>query len=218
MKETESDQYQVFNLKNMGQKQMDLQRQKIISWFLSVLTAAVVLSIGIGGGWYWLFHMPYRICTDCRGQEINVETMKYWEEREENSFLDIVRIAGWRTERQQTVSSVSTARKQRTQVICVYGSMELADPAPILCGRYGLAIEGDYCVLSEDLARDLFGSIDVAGECVKMNQEKLIVAGVIEKEGNFLMRPAKEGKIEQLAVEFGSRIGAEEKIQRLMEE
>ena len=46
----------------------------------------------------------------------------------------------------------------------------------------------------------------------------MTIAGVIEKEEDFLMIPAKEGTIEQLAIEFRSRIGAKEKIKRLIEE
>lgn len=197
---------------------MDSRKQNIIRWILMIVLIAMVLAIGGVILWYWLFHMPYRIHTDCYGRKITVETMKYWEKREENGSLGIVRIAGWRTEQQQIVSSISTARKQRTQVLCVYGSMELADPAPILCGRYGLAVEGDYCILSESLARNLFGSTEVAGECIKIRNEKMTIAGVIEKEEDFLVIPAKEGTIEQLAVEFRSRIGAKEKIKRLIEE
>lgn len=197
---------------------MDSRKKDIIRWILEIVLIAAVLAIGGAILWYWLFYMPYRIHTDCYGREITVETMKYWEKREENGSLGIVRIAGWRTERQQIVSSISTARKQRTQVLCVYGSMELADPAPILSGRYGLAVEGDYCILSESLARTLFGSTEVAGECIKIENETMTIAGVIEKEEDFLMIPAKEGTIEQLAIEFRSRIGAKEKIKRLIEE
>ena len=197
---------------------MNSQKRNIIRWILVIFLIATVLAVGGAIGWYWLFYMPYSISTDCYGREITVETMKYWEKREEQGSLGIVRIAGWRIEQPQIVISVSTAIKQRAQVFCVYGSMELADPAPILCGRYGLAVEGNYCILSESLARNLFGSIDIAGECIKIKNQKMTVAGVIEKEGDFLMMPAKEGNIEQLSVEFRNRIGAKEKIKRLIEE
>lgn len=192
--------------------------QRIVRWGLAVILAAGILVAGAAAAWHLMFDMPCCIRMDIRGLEMDVETMKRIEEREKDGSLGITRIAVWRIESQKIVSAVSTGRRQTAQIIGVYGSMELVEPAHILSGRYGLAEEEDYCVLSEDLARQLFGGVEAAGLWVKAGQKKMMVAGVIEKEGNILMMPVKEGWLEQAAVEVKGRMGAEEKVEGLFGE
>ena len=174
-----------------------MARRRITGWIVAVIFGLGVVGIGTVVGGYWMLYMPCCIRMDCRGREIDVEMMKRWEEREKDGSLGMIRMAGWRIESQRMVSAISTNRRQMTQIICVYGDMELVKPADILSGRYGLAVDEDYCVLSEDLARQLFGSVEAAGQWVKMDQNKLTVAGVIEIEGDILLIPVKDGRIEQ---------------------
>ena len=72
------------------------QKRKALSWFLAAALAAGILAAAAVAGRYWLFYRPYRAYEDCRGREIDVETMKRWEERAEDGALGIVRMAGWR--------------------------------------------------------------------------------------------------------------------------
>ena len=81
-----------------------------------------------------------------------------------------------------------------------------------------LAAEGDFCVLSEALSRQLFGSTATAGEWVQLGRDKVQVAGGVKKEEDFLIIPMKEGEAEQLAVEFKGRVGAEEKVRGILGE
>ena len=191
--------------------------RRLFHWLLAAVLSVGILGIGAGFIWYQMFYMPYCIQADCRGKEIDVEMMKRWEEREKDGSKGIIRMAGWRIENWRVVSAVSTGRSQRTQIFCVYGSMELVDKASVLSGRYGLAVEEDYCILSESLARNLFGSVDVAGQFVKMGRTAMVVAGVIEKDGDILMMPATNGRMEQVAAEFKGRLGAKEKMEGLIE-
>lgn len=202
--------------RKMGLK-YQMKRERAVSEILAAVFITGILGIGIAAGWYWLFGRPYCVGKDCRGKGINVETIRQWEEQAKDSSFGIIRMAGWRTEAEQMVVSISTGRRQRADTVSVYGSMELADRAKLLWGRFGLAVEEDYCVLSEALARNLFGSADVVGEWVKTEEGKLMVAGVIHKEDNVLMIPATEGNVEYLSVEFDSRKGAEGQLKRLME-
>lgn len=192
-------------------------RRRVAGWILAAILAAGILGIGSAAAWYQMFYMPCCICMDLRGREIDVDMIKRIEEREKDGNLGILRIAGWRIESQKMVSAVSTGRRQTAQVICVYGSMELVEKADILSGRYGLAVEEDYCVLSEGLARHLFGNVDAAGQWIKADRRKMMVAGVIEKDGDVLMIPVKDGKVEQMAVEVKGRMGAKEKAEGLLE-
>lgn len=193
-------------------------KRKLVLWILTAVLTAGILAVAGGVGWYWLFYRSYRVNEDCRGQGIDVEMMKRWEERAQDGALGIVRMAGWRTGADEIVASVSTGRWRQVKVICVYGTMELADEGKLLWGRLGIAEEKNCCVISEELARNLFGSVDVVGECVKMEGQVLVVTGVMEKKGEVAMVPVDEGNIEYLSVEFDNRMGAEGKIKRLMEE
>lgn len=197
---------------------MKEERGKAGSRLLAAALAAGILGGGAGAGWYRVFGSPYCAYEDCRGRGIDVEIMRRWEERAQDGSLGIVRMAGWRTGADETVTSISTGRRRRAGVICVYGSMELTDRGDLLWGRMGLAEEEDSCVISEELARNLFGSADVAGECIKVGDRLLTVAGVMKEDGEMVMVSVSEGKVEYLSVEFDSRMGAEGKIRRLMEE
>ncbi len=88
----------------------------------------------------------------------------------------------------------------------MYGSMELMEERKGQIGRLGLDVEGKYCVLSEKLARDLFGSTDILGEWVCMGKRKFGVVGVAKKEETILWIPIEEGEVEMLAVEMDSRL------------
>lgn len=194
------------------------RKRRILSWTVNMCAAAAGLAMGCMLVWHYVIWSPCRMESDCRGQGIQAESLKRWEEQGRGDALEITGLAGWRREEQQTVTSVSTGRRQRSQVTAVYGEMELAMPSKILSGRCGLDVEGSYCVLSESLAGHLFGSVDVAGECVKIGDKPCIVVGVVENEEDILMIPMKEGKIEQMAVAFKSRIGAKEKMSQVMED
>lgn len=183
------------------------------------MTAAIIAMAGMAG-WQALFAMPCRVERDCRGQGVEAGALRSWEETGNMEMLGLADLAGWRVEPWQTVSSVSTRRQQRSQVIAVYGAMELVMDTRTLSGCCGMDGEGDgeeYCVLSQGLAGHLFGSVDVAGECVRTETGRYIVAGVVEYEGDVLMVPTKEGAMDHIAVLFQSRAGAEEKMGRVME-
>ena len=186
---------------------------------LAGLLFAGVLLVG-GGGlcWYVLLCAPYRAEADCRGLGIDAETMRQQEESGRYEALGVITIAGWRIEDHQRVTSVSTGRKAAPTVMAVYGSMELVIPSSVLCGRYGLDVDGDFCVLSEGLARRLFGSTEVAGECVRTEEGIYIVSGVVRREEEFLMIPAKEGPVEELAVKARGWMGAWEALRRVTED
>ncbi|MCI8887354.1 MAG: ABC transporter permease [Hungatella sp.] len=192
--------------------------KKIIRYMLGFVLAAAVMAAAGAACWDYVCSRPCFVKMDCRGLGIDVETMKRWEKREEKGGLGIINMAGWSVGEQQLVSSVSTGRKHLSNVVLVYGSMELAVQSQILEGRCGLDVEGNFCVLSEGLARHLFGSTDVTGECVKTEKQVFLVAGVTGEEEDILMIPMESGEVEELAVVFNGRLGAKEKMRRLVEQ
>ena len=108
------------------------------------MTGAIVTLAG-ALAWRLLFAMPCRMEKDCRGQGVEAEALKVWEERGNGEGLGLTGLAGWRVEPWQTVVSVSTGRRQRSQVIAVYGSMELVLDTETLSGRCGMDVEGECC-------------------------------------------------------------------------
>lgn len=200
-----------------GEGEMNRRKSRVASWLAGILFVVALLA---GGGilcQYAILDAPYRMEADCRGLGIDMEAMKHREESGRYQTLGIITIAGWRIEKQQSVTSVSTGRKAAPTVMAVYGSMELVIPSSVLSGRYGLDTEGEFCVLSEGLARRLFGSTEVAGECVKTEEGIYIVSGVIRREEEFLMIPAKEGPVEEVAVKAKGWMGAREALKRVKE-
>lgn len=196
---------------------MKEKRRKRIFSIISAVFMAAALGIGAAVFWHWI-NLPCIMRMDCRGKGVDVETVKRWEEEEKNGSLGILRIAGWRVEEEAVVFSVSTGRRATAKMIGVYGAMELVEKAGVQCGRYGLDVEEGYCVLSEKLAGELFGSGDIAGEYVSIGQESWFVAGVIEKEGVVFLKPVREGELEMLAVEFDNKIRVKERFTGLMGE
>lgn len=185
---------------------------------LIILWAAVFIWIWAGSCRRYLFEQACRVKIDCRGKGITAETVKDWGKQGKFVSLGIMNMAGWRVDGEREVLAISTGRAKEAQVICAFGAMELVEPAEVLCGRYGLAVEGDFCVLSEALSRQLFGSTATAGEWVQLGRDKVQVAGVVKKEEDFLIIPMKGGEAQQLAVEFKGRMGAEGKIRGILGE
>lgn len=179
---------------------------------------AVVLSMAaaVAVFAYSMLQRPGRIQVDCRGYEIDAEVMRSWEKRERDGVLGLTDMAGWRVENQDVVRAAGTGRSMNTQVIGVCGSMDMVYPVGVLSGSCGLAVEDGYCVLSSDLAFDLFGGTDVAGEEVAFSGTLLTVAGVIDKTDHYLLYPVTEGGMEQLALEFEHGLYMEEKVEQLL--
>ena len=181
---------------------------------LMVITISMVAA-----GWglaYAMLEKPGPVTVDCRGQNIDVETLRSWEKQEKDGYLGLVGIAGWRVESQEEVTAVSTGKRSRTRVTGIYGPMDLVYPAKILAGNYGFASESGYCVLSEALAYELFGNTDIAGEQCRFDGQILTVAGVIDKKEKYLLLPITEGRIEHLSLEFKSRRKVDEKVKELL--
>lgn len=187
-------------IKKTGKKMV--KKKRLMVW---LVIAAAVFVTGTAAFWHWI-GQPCVFREDVRGKGIYVEDIKRLEEEEKDGAMGILRIAGWRTEKEQSVFSVSTGRKERAEVIGVYGPMELMEDRKGQIGRLGLDVEGEYCVLSEKLARDLFGSTDILGEWVGMGKRKFLVVGVTKKEETVLWIPIGEGEVEMLAVEMDSRL------------
>lgn len=114
----------------IGEKGKRLLRH--VPEFLAAAGAAAMLG---AAGWTYLFGSPCRVEADCRGLGIDVDQMKSWEEQEKDGYSGIISMAGWRFEKQQIVTSVSTGRRKPSSVVAVYGSASLAYPAKLLSGN-----------------------------------------------------------------------------------
>lgn len=190
-------------------------------FFIKYGMLTVIVALMAAAGWglaYAVMEKPGPVTVDCRGKQIEVETLRQWEEQEKDGYLGLVGIAGWRVEGQRTVTSISTGRSHNTRVTGIYGSMELVYPMNVLSGTCGLAVEDGWCVLTEGLAYELFGDTDIAGELCRFDGMMLTVAGVIEKKEKELILPISQGPVEHLSLQFKSGWKVKEKVRELLGE
>ncbi len=198
-------------------------RKERLAAFLSAAGIAALLSFAL---WTYFFTTPCRVEEDCRGMEVDEAQIRSWEEQErENPSGILLDTAGWRVGDQQAVSAVSTGRQKTSSVLEVCGSAALVFPVKILSGDYALPYEAESggdgtrdassqtpetaagtvsrnppaCILTKELSDALFGSTDSAGETVKVGDEVLTVAGVIDKEGFCLLKSAAGGRMDYVA-------------------
>lgn len=187
---------------------------KKIQVFLFILVLAAASGTGTAAFWHWI-KKPYILRADIRGKGVDVEWIKQQEEKQRNGAKGILRIAGWQIQKEEPVFSESTGREAKAQVIGVYGAMELVEDVKMRCGNFGLAVEGEYCVLSEKLARELFGGTDIVGEQILVGKKRLWVAGVTKKEATLLWLPIEKGELEMLALEVDGRLRESVNIEEL---
>lgn len=176
--------------------------------------------IGVSGTRLCLFYIPCRLEEECRGAGVDAEMIERWEKRAEET--GILSVAGWRTEKKAEVVSFGTKRQKEAGIVKVYGAMELVFSARILSGTYGMTGREEACVLSKGLADALFGSVDVAGEKICLREpgkgkRNFIVAGVIDKEGEYLLIHQEEEEADYVAVRFKARFQACQKLQELLQ-
>lgn len=215
-------------------------RKERLGALLSAAGIAVLFSIAL---WTYFFVTPCRIEADCRGMEVDAAQIRSWEEQERANPGGILDMAGWRIGGQQAVFAVSTGRRKTSAVLEVCGSAALVFPAEILSGDYALpSYETESggggmgnassqtpemaagalsrippaCILTKELSDALFGSTDSAGETVKVGDEILTVAGVIDKEGLFLLKSAAGGRMDYVAFRMSRRYQARARARQLV--
>ena len=173
-------------------------------WLIFLILAGICIRLGI-----YQFHMPVCLHGECRGLGIGVEELNQLKEQKEQGYGGILDLAGWRVRERELVMAEDTGNF----------------PTKILSGTCGTAGQKDGCVLTKDLAWELFGSVAVTGEKVwiwdeeEKTREKcyLTVAGVIDREGECLMIPTEKGELEAVVVCFSERFQAKEKFEEILE-
>ncbi|MCI8660151.1 MAG: ABC transporter permease [Lachnospiraceae bacterium] len=198
-------------------------RGRMVSWMMWLAFLMGAGGMTVSGLRLTFFYTPYRVEVDCTGAGLDVETVKRWENKESLRDLGILTMAGWSVGSPEEVLSLGTKRRERAQIVKVWGNMELVFPARILSGTYGVVGKEEGCVLSKGLAEALFGSVDVAGERICFQEKgegrrELIVEGVIDKEGEYLLTFVEKGKVDFFAARFQSRFQAREKLWELLSE
>lgn len=201
-------------------------RRRIVSFLLFLALFAGAVGIVMLGAYGYLFVTPVRLEEDCYGRGVDTDTIRQWEEREKESSQGILAVAGWRRLGREQVESVGVGRSQAAQMVGVYGAMELVLSAELVSGVYGLPAAKDSCVLSVDLADALFGGVDVVGEKICFRGEgetwegsgkrELLVAGVIDVKGEYVLLYVEEGRMDGVAVRFASRFQARERMEEML--
>ncbi len=169
--------------------------KRIAAVAAAVLLTAAVAALLAWGGWILCFRTPCRVELDCRGYGTdNVRLEELMEREAERSGGLILDMVGWKIREQAEIFSVSTGRRRTVPVSVVCGSAGLAYPQTLLSGGSELSRGGNFCLLSGELSDRLFGSTDTAGETVLLGEDAFVVEGVIDLEGEWLIRPAADGE------------------------
>lgn len=107
----------------------------------------------------------------------------FFEGKQEKKEQD-VRAAAWRNET-AVYENPDTGRKAQGELYCILGNTELLFWGRLCGGSYALADDRAGCMVSRELAEELFGTEKVAGEKVCLFEKSYAVRGVIKGSGRF---------------------------------
>ena len=98
----------------------------------------------------------------------------------------------------------------QSRALGVGGEFFLFHPLKLLSGNYfsGDTLNQDYCMLDQDLAWQLYGSNDVAGKYLSVNDQLLVISGVVERpQGKLYTAAGLEKPLVYLPYETLQKLG-----------
>ena len=112
--------------------------------------------------------------------------------------------AGWAVERNLEVCNSGLGVKHKADCMMVYGARELVLPGKLAEGGYGYFSERDSCMISRQLAMELFGAVQVTGKIVSCREQEFRIRGVFEDERPVILIPALEqDRLDYLLFDYG---------------
>lgn len=110
----------------------------------------------------------------------------------------------WTRKNKADVENVDFARSVQVKAIGIAGSSAILFPdANVLCSG-----ETGYCILGADTAYELFGSTDILGRSVKIEEETYQVAGIEYDRKKLIiyqLSPAKQTQVDYVAYQYENR-------------
>lgn len=181
--------------------------------FLIVLLCVILLCLFFWNG----NHHPCLISRDCRGYNIEVDSLETWKQKANNQKLKILGFSGWSIDGEGIVKCTDLNKSSNAAIIRIYGSPEYVLKEDILAGAMGYKIHENDCIISEALAYDLFGSTNIINEKVIFDGKRYSVTSVIKNNQSFICFSLNEGKVECVEILMESRIDADRTVNALLE-
>lgn len=100
---------------------------------------------------------------------------------------DVPEVTAWNPGGSKTVANRNLMRKTKIPVIHVRGDMQSAAPVTLAAGSYAYAEDEEGCVIDTESAWLLFGTVDVAGNPVMIEEERYLVRGVVRSDQPVIM-------------------------------
>lgn len=101
--------------------------------------------------------------------------------------------AVWKSCGKSTISSESTGHQETVCCYQMQGQPEAVFGKTLAAGRYFIKEEEGICLLDRETVRSLFGSEDVLGLEVKLNEKTLQLAGILNENSPICIIPAEKG-------------------------
>jgi len=116
---------------------------------------------------------------------------RFWENASEDAKREIRDIALFRESRGKLLKNEDLNRESKVKLIRTAGNMNLITPGRLMAGTYVTDSDPKGCVLGRKTADSLFGSLEVTGEQVVLEDNTYIVRGIVDIDGQLCMIQGK---------------------------
>lgn len=121
-------------------------------------------------------------------QKINREKIEEIEkDLEETENETIKEMIPWKIERNIVIENPILEHTQMVSKISVYGSMQATIPMELVAGNYAYYGDHNGCVIDKNTAHQLFGTINIIGNEVKIENKSYWIRGVVKAEQNVFL-------------------------------
>lgn len=154
--------------------------------------------------------------TGISGEQIE----EFWKQRETEAGADRMKdITLYCSKGYQTVENQEFGRTSAAMVTEVFGNMNPVFPNRLRRGSLVSQYDEKGCVLSEDLAEEMFSSHDVEGKMLRIQEQEYVVRGLIDVSGKIVMiQGKKENSYSHIWISYEgmSSSAAEQELYRIL--
>ena len=115
------------------------------------------------------------------------------DEMKSKKMNDIPQVTLWKKEKQVRITKGDLVRNLMAELITVAGDMSLICQGTLVDGGYLAQEDTEGCVIDRDTAFELFGSVDVIGGRLKLNDKEYLVRGILKPSGSRTVLIQDEG-------------------------
>lgn len=119
------------------------------------------------------------------------EIEKDFKEAENETIKEMI---PWKIEKNIVIENPILEHTQRVSKISVYGSMQATIPMELVAGNYVYYGDNNGCVIDETTAYQLFGTINIIENEVKIGEASYWIRGVVKAEQNVFLLQNQDKK------------------------